>query len=538
MSRKQYKALSNQRGSAFLLVLFILFSILSGCANKTQATTMYLIRTEGQVAVSDDAENDVALQENLGLYSGYKVDTNEEGFAWIKLDDVKLTKMDQDSEIIFQKEGKHLDIEVKSGSLFFNVTEPLADDETMNIRTSTMSVGIQGTCGWVEAPEDNTMRVNLLAGRAQCEINGSQEPVPAGEMAVMTESKIEVQDFSAQAVPGFVLSEIGEDSALAETILKSSGLDVLNPKGPEELALEKYREIIGQADTYEYNSFSEPAGYQYALVQLQTSDAVPTLLLKQQTAEYLDYVRVFQYDTDSGTVLQPTDNLIEGMASTGGYRSGLAMQADGNGLRSVTMSSGTGSTSITRVTLAGDTLHYGVQWEGQINMIPNEPAPVDITWYNVSDASLLDNWPEAGNPIVPAAPSEPAADNGTLDSSAALPTDGNRIVFRGTVGQYSDEALINLQGISEEEAQWLRDGSTYWIIVLDTPQTMSLTSIGDPGSYYSNTVSLIDVTGAANIAQYAGQHLTFSIDAGQTWWPSDASLPLSQPRTNDIHVLQ
>lgn len=87
------------------------------------------------------------LLENLGLYSGYGINTHLVSYAWINLDDVKLTKLDQNSGIIIQKEGKALNIEIKSGSLFFNVTEPLGDDETMDIRTSTILVGIRGTCG-------------------------------------------------------------------------------------------------------------------------------------------------------------------------------------------------------------------------------------------------------------------------------------------------------------------------------------------------------------------------------------------------------
>ena len=99
------------------------------------------------MTVSDGTGKDVPLLEDLGLYNGYGVDTRSESYAWINLDDVKLTKMDQESEIAIQKDGKSLEIEVRSGSLFFNVTEPLKDDETMDIRTSTMLVGIRGTCG-------------------------------------------------------------------------------------------------------------------------------------------------------------------------------------------------------------------------------------------------------------------------------------------------------------------------------------------------------------------------------------------------------
>lgn len=56
--------------------------------------------------------------------------------------------MDENSEISITKDDLKLSINVKSGGLFFNVTEPLAEDETMNIRTSSMIVGIHSTCGW------------------------------------------------------------------------------------------------------------------------------------------------------------------------------------------------------------------------------------------------------------------------------------------------------------------------------------------------------------------------------------------------------
>ena len=57
--------------------------------------------------------------------------------------------MDEDSEVEIVKRDKLLELCVQSGGLFFNVTEPLTDDETMNIAPSTMIIGIRGTCGWV-----------------------------------------------------------------------------------------------------------------------------------------------------------------------------------------------------------------------------------------------------------------------------------------------------------------------------------------------------------------------------------------------------
>ena len=93
------------------------------------------------------------------------------------MDEVKLSKLDQNSQAAIKKEDKHLEIEVLSGAVFFNVTEPLADDETMNIRTSTMMLGIRGTCGWVALSEDKgTLTVGLLEGKVECS-NGEDTAV-------------------------------------------------------------------------------------------------------------------------------------------------------------------------------------------------------------------------------------------------------------------------------------------------------------------------------------------------------------------------
>lgn len=247
--------------TALLLSLSLLLS-LAACGNQARATTMHLKHTEGTVAVSDDAGEDVPLLEDLGLYSGYGVDTRSSSFAWINLDDVKLTKMDENSEIAIQKEDKFLEIEVRSGSLFFNVTEPLEDDETMNIRTSTMLVGIRGTCGWVEVPDPAHMNVYLLEGRIRCETEEEQETVTAGEMAVMAETgEITVTAFTAQDIPAFVMEEIEGDDDLMRTIPGSSGIDASTP--PDSTDAQPSSEQTGLLDAYvgTYTVYDNYSGY-------------------------------------------------------------------------------------------------------------------------------------------------------------------------------------------------------------------------------------------------------------------------------------
>ena len=198
------------RFRASLLALSLLLS-LAACGDKNTAAVMHLRRTEGTVSVSDGGGKDVPVMENLGLYSGYGVGTRPASYAWIDLDDVKLAKLDQNSEIAIQREGKALDIELKSGSLFFNVTKPLEDDEAMNIRTSTMLVGIRGTCGWVEE-RDGLSRVYLLEGKVECTAGSRTVQINAGEMAELrADGEFLVDVFPAGAVPDFVRDDLSPD---------------------------------------------------------------------------------------------------------------------------------------------------------------------------------------------------------------------------------------------------------------------------------------------------------------------------------------
>ena len=194
--------------------------LLTSCAGGTLATTMHLRKTEGTVGVSDGEGKELTTKDNLGLYSGYQVGTQAESYAWIDLDRVKLTKLDQDSEIEIIKEDKHLEIQVLSGSLFFNVTKPLEEDEAMTIRTSTMAIGIRGTCGWVR---ENAAA--LLEGEVECTAGGQTVTVSAGEMVELTPEPAEpltVRPFTAAQVKPFVQEE-AEPELLEELPEASSG---------------------------------------------------------------------------------------------------------------------------------------------------------------------------------------------------------------------------------------------------------------------------------------------------------------------------
>ena len=255
-----------RRSLALLLALGTALS-LAGCGGAgmgVSAAAMVLRKAEGAVTVTDAGGQTVEIAENLGLYSGYAVGTKNESFAWIDLDKVKLAKLAENSEAAITKEGKRLSIEIRSGSLFFNVTEPLAEDETMEISTSSMLVGIRGTCGWVA---QNT--VGILEGAVTVTAGQETATVNAGEMAYMTQDgALTVRELSFSSIPAFVARELLDDEALQQAVQDASGLYV--PTTYEELlsALEK-DPLRGKTVYSEEIDFEADGSPEFLVISLQ-----------------------------------------------------------------------------------------------------------------------------------------------------------------------------------------------------------------------------------------------------------------------------
>lgn len=195
--------------------------------NVAEATTMRLEKAEGLVEVADENGREREAREKLPLFSGYVIVTGENSFSWFNLDDTKLAKMDEKSTVSIEKEDKHLKLQVDVGGLYFNVTKPLDEDEHFEIRTASMTVGIRGTCGWVDAEGE---AVYLLQGKVICESQAGGESVEivAGQYArfLKAEGKFETGGFGEPDIPGFVWDEMAAETFIYEL-----------PMTPEEFEL-------------------------------------------------------------------------------------------------------------------------------------------------------------------------------------------------------------------------------------------------------------------------------------------------------------
>lgn len=211
-------------------------------AEKASATTLRLTKTEGEVGISNANGRMLTAIKDMKLYNGYHVETQEESYAWVNLDSTKLVKLDAVSEMEIRQKEKVLELLLNSGNLYFNVTAPLTDDETLNIRTSTMVTGIRGTAGWVKVINKWHTKVFILEGTVRSSVT---DPVSGqtkwitlrgGQMAdfyVYDKNKkgdkcdIIIKAFAEDDIDGFVAAEFLQDSDLSGRIEGSgSGLNV------------------------------------------------------------------------------------------------------------------------------------------------------------------------------------------------------------------------------------------------------------------------------------------------------------------------
>ena len=361
--------------------------------STANAATMRLLHTEGSVRLSDEQGTPIPLQQEMRLFSGNAVDTEESSLARIGLDDVKLLTVGESSCAAVHQGGKKLSIDLERGIMYFSVSRPLRDDESFEISTANITLGIRGTSGFVSALSETLTAVILTSGHAVITASdGISYDIDHGQRAVVTSaedgSSCTVSPVRPEEYPALLLNELQADEQIREEIREQNGAEYDNWLA----VMAAYRQILQQADSYDYrNDWTTPTGiYHYALEQVVPELSVPTLLLSQEGEDFYDYTRVFQYDPVSGTVFTPAEVLSYGVALTGGQRSGLQLMEDGNGFRQVSASFN-GDLSIERIILEGNQLVYTNAWSGRIDQqIPSGLGGTEITWHELYDLEELD----------------------------------------------------------------------------------------------------------------------------------------------------
>ncbi len=229
-----------RRAAAILLTVCMTLTGITPVSAAETASDMRLTRTEGTVLVTNRNGKEVGVKADMKLFHGYRITTEDISYAWMSLDTSKMAKLDCKSDAEVHQKGKNLEILLNSGNLFFNVTEKLAEDESLNIRTSTMLTGIRGTAGWAKILDQWHSRIYILEGTVECSVTDpvsgqlKTAAVHSGEYAdvyVYDEPRknekcdIIIKRLREEDVPGFVAVELYGDKKLCDRIKGASGLD-------------------------------------------------------------------------------------------------------------------------------------------------------------------------------------------------------------------------------------------------------------------------------------------------------------------------
>lgn len=212
-------------------------------------------KAEGNTLIENAKGKELKVRDSGKLYNGYKAYT-EDGYLWIALDKNGVIKMDMDTEVVVKKTGKKLEVILKEGEVFFNISEKFAEDEKFTIRTSTMTTGIRGTSGAVinEVQNDGSTLelVQLFDGKLWITSSNNDEEsetiagqLKAGQQYSHLTSE-EGSENSERKLEDLTAAMVG--GAAADEIRKSDELQARIGEEVDGINDETLAEIIGLAD--------------------------------------------------------------------------------------------------------------------------------------------------------------------------------------------------------------------------------------------------------------------------------------------------
>ena len=136
--------------AVILIAAFVLVFLNRG---RITAITMRIIEFKGNVLLEERGRVKT-VKKNARLNGEDVVSTEAGSNVKIGLDEAKIVSLEENSRASISKTGRQLELVVESGILRFEVSKPLEADEMLNIKTTTMIVGIRGTAGTVSSIGD------------------------------------------------------------------------------------------------------------------------------------------------------------------------------------------------------------------------------------------------------------------------------------------------------------------------------------------------------------------------------------------------
>ena len=252
-----------------LVLLMSVFPRTALADEEYTSTTMRLLHYKGTVEIEDASGKQRPVMENARLGSGEAMKTGEASTASVGLDDGRVCTLDALSRVEFTKGNGALTMNLTEGRIFLDVSDKLDAGETMDVRTSTIAVGIRGTILFISsepiadesagnlesvdltglAPEKGSIirlsQVGVLEGSTEITYldDAGQEQslaVDAGQKVIVPEYSEDaegthepvVSEITQEELKGFVLDRVTEDASILNRVKQACDVaDDIIPSG-------------------------------------------------------------------------------------------------------------------------------------------------------------------------------------------------------------------------------------------------------------------------------------------------------------------
>lgn len=230
-----------------ILISILIVPITGYSAKNTQAFNIRIENVIGKgTSVLNIAGKKLSARKKMKLYSGYKVTTSRKNYVYMSMDSSKAIKQDQNSKVQLKKQGNKNEIYVLKGKIFFNVNKNLKSNETMNVKTSNVSMGIRGTSGVIAVEpifDDNQRLTEVVyyiqiydgtgyieydkndgSGTQDASLKAGYQLIIRREIEETGKSKVSIEKIGANDIPSFAIEELLNNKQLLEKVLEETKL--------------------------------------------------------------------------------------------------------------------------------------------------------------------------------------------------------------------------------------------------------------------------------------------------------------------------
>ncbi len=222
-----------------VIVAGVILALVMARNNKLKATTMRLLRRVNVVTLEDANGKEKSMTDNMKLQNGNALKTEADSMVSVGLDEFKIVTVEEKSRAEFYQSGKQLELNLTEGSLFIDVAQHLADDESFDVRTATMTAGIRGTTVYVNQNPDKTWTMYLVSGalhvrgknpttkeEKEADIVGGQKVTAITYDDRETETIIlRVEEFTEEEMPLQLINELVQNEGALERAGNETGFD-------------------------------------------------------------------------------------------------------------------------------------------------------------------------------------------------------------------------------------------------------------------------------------------------------------------------